>query len=104
MDTHTTSIFSIFRWPSGWREALLYLKATKNTKSEGFVQKIEKNKRAGKPLLSKKSKNKPRHLDGVVSFKIYAQVYLEKAFQIPRLFLERASLFDKQSAQLCLCD
>ena len=42
VDTHTTSIFSIFRWPSEWREVPLHLKATRNTKSEGIVQKIEK--------------------------------------------------------------
>ena len=45
-----------------------------------------------KGVCKKKDKNKPRPLDGVVGFMMYAQVYLEKAFQILLMFLEQSNL------------
>ena len=54
-----------------------------------FLALLDKRKAT---INTKKRKNKPRRLDGVVGFMIYAQVYLEKAFQILLTYLEQSNL------------
>jgi hypothetical protein len=41
------------------KQVALHLKATRNTKSEGIVQKIEKIKEQGSPCLLKNAKINP---------------------------------------------